>query len=141
MLSPNCVPIPLSHCHQPVGTCHSLLNGLPAIVPGSGLGTSPILTHLFLPTTAILQMRKLKHQEIQLLVKGHTLASGKGKAGISSWTQSGSQVHAHNPMLWGLSSPGMVYRPLLGLPDLAVTVLEVHLQDTCPSRNSLMASL
>lgn len=74
MLSPDCVLIPVPSSLAPG---HNLLSGLPAIVPGTVLGTSYVLTQFLLPTTPALQMKELKHQEIELLVKDHTLAKGQ----------------------------------------------------------------
>lgn len=107
-------------------------------VPGTVLGTSYRLTHFLLPTTPVLQVKELKHQEIKLLVKDHTLA--RGKAGISLRAPSRRpQAHAHSHCApWSLEPFDMAQRPLLGPSNLAVLVRE--LSDSRPCGNPLLAS-
>lgn len=92
MLSPDCVPIlpPLAWAPG-----HNLLHGLLATVPGTVLGTSHILTNLLLPTSPILQVKKLKLQEINSFVEDHALGRQEARAGLHCGHVCLQGHHAH----------------------------------------------
>lgn len=94
MLSPDCVPILLSPLSLAPG--HNLLHGLLATVPGTVLGTSHTLTNLLLPTTSILQVKKLKLQEIKSLVEDYILGRQGARAGLHSGHVCPQGHYAHN---------------------------------------------